>query len=137
MRQNLLCRVALQVRDGEQQVLGRNVFVLEVGGFFEGLLEQLVGFVGERGLRSFARNFGQLFDLAVDIAQDGLRADADLFQNRRNDAFLIFEQRSEQMNRLQLGIAVLGGELARALDGFLRFNGKFVPTDGHEEPRFT
>jgi hypothetical protein len=26
---------------------------------------------------------------------------------------------------------VLGGELAGALDGFLRFHGKFVPTDGH------
>ena len=32
-------------RDFQQQVLGGNVFVLEIGGFFESLLEQLVGLV--------------------------------------------------------------------------------------------
>jgi UDP-N-acetylmuramyl pentapeptide phosphotransferase/UDP-N-acetylglucosamine-1-phosphate transferase len=36
------------------------------------------------------------------------------------------------MDGQQLGIAVLAGELVGALDGFLRFNGEFVPTDGHE-----
>jgi hypothetical protein len=41
------------------------------------------------------------------------------------------------MDRLQLGIAVLRSELAGALDSFLRFDGKFVPTDGHgSKPRF-
>jgi hypothetical protein len=37
------------------------------------------------------------------------------------------------MNWLQLGIAVLGGELIRALDGLLRFHSEFVPTDGHDD----
>ena len=36
------------------------------------------------------------------------------------------------MQRLKLGIAMLGGEGARALDCFLRFYGEFVPTDRHE-----
>ena len=27
---------------------------------------------------------------------------------------------------------MLGGEFVRALDGFLRFYGKFVPTDWHD-----
>jgi hypothetical protein len=36
------------------------------------------------------------------------------------------------MERLQFGIAVLGGELVRSLDGFLRFDGEFVPTDRHK-----
>ena len=40
-------------------------------------------------------------------------------------------RRGEQVNGQQFGIAVLGGELVRALDGFLRFDGEFVPTDGH------
>jgi hypothetical protein len=35
------------------------------------------------------------------------------------------------VNRAQLGVAMLGGKLARALDGFLRFDGEFVPTDRH------
>jgi hypothetical protein len=40
----------LPVRDGQQQVLGGDVFVFEVRGLFEGLLEQLVDFVRERRL---------------------------------------------------------------------------------------
>ncbi len=50
LRKNLLRVVALQVRDGQQQVFGRNVLVFEIAGFFESLLEQLVGFVRERRL---------------------------------------------------------------------------------------
>ena len=129
--ENLLGRVLFEVRDGEQQVLGGNVFVLEVGGFFEGLLQQLVGGVRERGLRRLSGDFGKLFDLAIEIAENGLRADADFFQHGRDDAFFIFEQGSEQMDRQKLRIAVLGGEVVRSLDCFLRFYGEFVPTDGH------
>ena len=33
--------------------------------------------------------------------------------------------------RQQFRIAVLGGELVRALDSFLRFDSEFFPTDGH------
>src|SRR4029077_4668715 len=40
--EDLLAGIALELRDREQQVLGGDVFVLEVGGFFEGLLEQLI-----------------------------------------------------------------------------------------------
>ena len=53
--ENLLRGVLLEVRDGQQQVLGGDVFVLEVGGFFESLLQQLVGGVRERGLRRLCR----------------------------------------------------------------------------------
>src|SRR5258708_11707878 len=35
------------------------------------------------------------------------------------------------MHRQQFGITVLGGEVVRTLDRFLRFYGEFVPTDGH------
>ena len=64
-----------------------------------------------------------------------MRADPDLFEHRRDDAFFVLEQRGEQVERPQFGIAVLGGELVRTLDGFLRFNGEFVPTDWHGEHR--
>ena len=40
-RQNLLRRIALQLRHAEQQVLGGDVLVLEVGRLFEGVLQQL------------------------------------------------------------------------------------------------
>ena len=85
----------------------------------------------QRGLRRRAGNLGQLLDLAIDLAQHGLRADADLLEHGRNDAFFVFKQRSQQMQRLQLWIAVLRREFVRALDGFLRFYSKFVPTDCH------
>jgi hypothetical protein len=82
-------------------------------------------------------DFRQLIDFGVDLAQNGLRADADFFEDGGNDAFFVFEESCEQMDRLQLGIAVLRSELAGALDSFLRFDGKFVPTDGHgSKPRF-
>src|ERR1039458_1089626 len=35
------------------------------------------------------------------------------------------------MDGQQFGIAVLRCQVVRALDGFLRFYGEFVPTDGH------
>ena len=44
-------------------------------------------------------------------------------QQRRDDAFAIFEQRGQNMYRLQLRIAMLAGEIVRPLHGFLRFHG--------------
>ena len=136
LSQNLLRRIPLQVRDGKQQVLGGDVFVFEVGSLLERLLEQFIDFIRKRGLRRLAGHFRKLFQLVVDVAQHGLRADPDFFEHRRNNAFLVFKQRGEQVKRPQLRIAVLGGEFVRPLDGFLRFDGKFVPTDWHREPRF-
>ncbi len=117
--------------DGEQQVFGGDVFVLEIGSLFEGLLEQLVGGVRERGLRRFSGDLGKLLDLAVEVAENGLRADADFFEHGRDDAFFVFEQGGEQVDGQKLRVAVLGGKVVGALDGFLRFYGEFVPTDGH------
>src|SRR5450432_3533524 len=130
-REDLLGGVFLQVRHGQQQVLGGNVFVFKVGRFFEGLFQQLVDLIRERRLSGFSGDLGKLFEFFVNIAQYGLWADADFFQHGRNDAFFIFEQRGQQVRRQHFGIAVLGGELARALDGFLRLYGEFIPTDGH------
>src|SRR5580692_7429387 len=112
-------------------MLGGDVFILKVGSFFEGLLEQLVGGIRERGLRRLSGNLGKLIDLAIDIAEHGLRAYADFFEHGRHDAFLILKQGGEQVYRQQLGVTVLRGKLVRALDGFLRFYSEFVPTDWH------
>ena len=64
-RQDLLRRIALQLRHAEQHVLGGDVLVLEVGRLFEGVLQQLRGGIGEMRLRgAAARDLGQLVDLA-------------------------------------------------------------------------
>ena len=87
----------------------------------------------ERGLGgSAAGNFGQALDLAVGLAENGLRTDADLFQHGQNDAFFVFEQRRQQVQGQQFRIAVLGGELVAALHRFLRLHGEFFPTDRHK-----
>ena len=83
-----------------------------------------------------ARNFRQLLNFLVEVAEHGLRPDADFFEHGRDNAFAVFDQRGQQMERRKLRIAVLGGELVRALDGFLRFYGEFVPTNGHGELHF-
>ena len=119
---NLLRGILLQMRDSKQQMLRRNVFVLEVRGFFESLLQQLAHGIRERRLRRFTGNFRQLLHLTIDIAEHSLRTDADFFEHRRDDSLFIFKQRREQMYGQQLGVAMLRGELVRALDGFLRFN---------------
>ena len=131
--QDFLRRVALQVRDGQQQVLGRNVLVLEIGRFLEGALQKFVGRLGERGLGgSAAGNFGQALDLAVGLAQHGLRTNADLLQHGQDDAFFVFEQRRQQVQGQQFRVAVLGSEVVAALHCFLRFHRKFFPTNRHK-----
>jgi len=44
-------------------------------------------------------------------------------QQRSNDALAILQQRRQYVNRLQLRIAVLAGQIVRPLHGFLRLNG--------------
>ena len=43
-------------------------------------------------------------------------------QQRRDDAFAVFQQRRQNVHRLQLRIAVLAGEIVRPLHRFLRFH---------------
>ena len=132
-RQQLLRRIALQTGQRQQHVLGRNVFVLEGVGFLERLLQNLIDRRRHsRRLRAAAaRDFRQLLNFFVEVAEHRLRPDADFFEHRRNDAFAVLDQRGQQMERSKFRIAVLGRELVRALDGFLRFDCEFVPTNGH------
>ena len=65
--EDLLRDIAFEVRDRQQQMFGGDVFVLKVRGFFEGLLEQLVDFVRERGLGRFSGNLGELFEFSIDF----------------------------------------------------------------------
>ena len=103
---NLLSGIVFELCGREQHVLGGDVFVFEVIGFLKSAIEQLIDSLRQRGLSGSAGNPGQLFNLPVNFAQDGLRADADFFEHRRNDAFLVFEQGGENVGRLQLRIAV-------------------------------
>jgi hypothetical protein len=121
----------LKVRDRQQKMFGGNILVFEVRGLFEGLLEQFVGGIRKHGLSRFSRNFRKLLDFAIEFAENGLWADADFLQHRRNYALFILEQGGQQVNRQKLRVAVFGREFVRTLYCFLRFYCEFIPTDGH------
>ena len=132
LRRVRLIATLLLICDCQQKVLGRNVLIFEVIGFLERLFQKLVDLRRHgRLVRAAAGNFGQLVDFLVDLGEGGLGADANFLEHGRNDAFFVFDERGQEVDRHELGIAVLGGEFARALDSFLCFNCKFVPTDGH------
>ena len=134
--EQLLRRIALQAGQPQQHVLGRHVFIFEGVRFFKRFLQKLVDLRrhGRLVRAAAARDLGQLFNFFVDIAEHGLRPNADFFKHGRNDALAVFDQRRQQMYRGQFRIAMLRGKLVCALDCFLRLNRKFVPTDGHESP---
>ena len=131
--EQFLRRIALQAGQRQQHVLGRDVFVFEGVSFLERLVQKLVDLRRHARLvrAAAARDLGQLFNFFVDIAEHGLRPNADFFKHGRNDALAVFDKRRQQMYGGQFRIAMLRGKLVCALDCFLRLNRKFVPTDGH------
>ena len=64
--------------------------------------------------------FGQTLELAVGLAEHGLRTDPYLLQNRLDNSFFVFEQRRQQVQRQQLRIAVFRSKVVAALHSFLR-----------------
>src|SRR5581483_5020459 len=108
-----------------------DVFVFEVGGFFEGAVQQSIEGRSHPRLRCRPGHMGKPLELPIHFVQHGLAAHSDLLQNRRHDAFAVFEEGGQQVERDQLGIAVLGSKAAGALHGLLRLYGKLVPTNCH------
>ena len=131
-RQDLLRRIALQLRHPQQHVLGGNVLVLEIRCLFEGVLQQRRSRIGEMRLRcAAAGNFRQLADLARHLGLHRRHVQSHPLQQRSNDALAVFQQRAQYVYRLQLRIAVLAGQIVCPLHGFLRLHGQFVPTYCH------
>ncbi len=75
-------------------------------------------------LRGAAAGYlGQTVDLAHGLGLHRRHMQAYALQQRRDDAVAVFQQRRQNMCRLQLRVAVLAGEIVRPLHGFLRFYG--------------
>ncbi len=70
-----------------------------------------------------AGNLGQAIDLAHCLGLERGHRHADPLQHRRNDALGVFDQRSQNVYRLHLRIAVLAGEIVRPLHGLLSLDG--------------
>jgi hypothetical protein len=123
--------LVLLLGEREQEVLGGDVVVLEVFGFLEGVLEDFVEGVAEAGLGGRALDFGELGDGGAEGVGERLDGDADLFKDGEDDALVIFEEGGHEVQREDFGVAVFSGEALGGLEGFLGFDGEFVPFDGH------
>ena len=117
--------LAALANDAEEEVLGADKLILEARGLGLRVVGDLAEPLRHRWLRTAVRlrKAGQL------LAQRGgerLRVDIHLPEDFRNDAFRLFDQRQQQMLRLDLRVAHLLGELLSRQNGFLGFLGEFV-----------
>ncbi len=115
-----MAAIALQLGNPEQHVLGGDVVVLEVRRLFEGVLQRLGRGVGKMRLRrAAAGNFRQLLDLAHRLSLHRGHVQSHALQKRRNDALAVLDQRRQNVDRLQLRITMLAGEIVRPLHRLL------------------
>ena len=131
--QRIARRIALEMGHAQQQMLGRNVLVLEVRGLAKGLVERLVERLAQAGLRGRTGHARQFFlDRRADrcssrsVGTPIFSSTAGITPSRSSSSA------SKQVHGLQLGVAQLRGARLRLLHCLLRLDGKFVPTNGHD-----
>src|SRR6185295_3527321 len=76
-------------------------------------------------------DLGQVPKLSFDDAVKLLSVDADLFQDRLDDAFRLGDQGRQQMQRVDLWIAAVGSQLLRALHRVLGLDRELVEAKCH------
>ncbi len=109
------------IDDREQQVLRREVLVLEPLHLRRGRIEQPAKAGTE--VRLSPVDLGQLIELGFDVGGDASRIDASLPQDGRNRPLLLLQQGEEQVFRRDLLVLGFLGKRLRLLDcllGFLR-----------------
>ena len=121
--------------DGDEQMLGADVVVLQPLGF-------LLGGVGDgpqprrqRDLRAAMRP-RQPPELAAHGRGDRRRIGADLLDDGRNDSLTLFDQRDEQVLREHLGVALPIGQLLRCDNRLLRLLGVLVHVHTGSSPSY-
>src|ERR1700737_1500258 len=105
------------VDDGEQQVLGREVLVLEPLHLRRGGVEQPAKAGAEVGFGTV--DLRQPIELRLEVSRDATRIDADLLQDRWNSAVLLLEQGQEQVLGRDFLVLSLLGKRLRLLDCLL------------------
>ena len=126
--QNLRSRIAVEPRDGQQQVLGGNIFVFEFPGLVEGFFENSIRCRAQMLLGN-AGDFGKPRQLRFDIARQDFRAHAEPRQQRRHDAVALLHERGKQVYRLNLLLVVSRSDFLSGLKRFLGLHGQFVEAD--------
>ena len=119
----------LPFEQGEEQMLGGDVLVLEGFGFAQARLERRVELGRDMGGRPLGA--GKRGESAVDIGTEGRGRDADLAKRRRNHPAFLVEQGPQEMLGHHLGAVVLFGEGLRGAEGLLGFDRELIESHGN------
>ena len=111
--------------DAQQQVLGADELVFQPLGFGFGSVGHFAKAGRGRRLRASVCG-GLLRQFAAQAVGDGLRLDAHLAQQSRNNPVGLFSKREQQMLGVDLGVIALFGEPLRRQNRFLRLFGVLV-----------
>ncbi len=121
-------RITTLFGDGQQQVLGGDELVLEVAGLVEGALQNLIERLREIHSGLHAPGNGERAEQAPGFGHDGVGLDVALLQHRPHDAFLLFGQSDQQVQRKDNLAAVFAANPLRLLQGLLSFLSQPVDT---------
>ena len=127
--EQLLPLDAEAVGEGEQEVLGGEVLVGELGPLRVGGVDHLLELAADAGLA--AVGLGQLADGVVGRVAHGERREADALEDREDDALLLAQQRGEQVVGGDLGVALGLGRVDGAADRLLGLLGPAVRVERH------
>src|SRR5271155_1684114 len=125
--QRLGRRIFFRRGDGQQNMLGRNVLILQPLHLVERVLQNLVRRRTQILLRD-AGNFRQPRDLLLHVTRDRRRRHPQLLQQRRHHAVALRHQRPQQMQRLDLLLPLAPAHLLRRLQRLLGLYSQFVKT---------
>ncbi len=115
----------------QQEVLARDVLVLELLGLLAGFLEEGLQPPPERRCRrSSPRTCGCASSALWRCLSDLRGVDSDLAQQRPGHAILLIEQGQKQVLRRQFLVAAAPGQLMRGLDRLSGFDGQLVEPHG-------
>ncbi len=130
-RQSRLHGITFDLRQREQQMLCRHIFVLEVLSLFEASLQHPRQTLREPRLRTPATYLRQLRHRGIHSVQQRLHGHTDALQYRQHNAFLILQQRRHQMHWQHLRIAIFCGQPLRVLQCLLALYRQLLPSNCH------
>src|SRR5436190_14354163 len=125
-----VARARLGLGERKQQVLGRDVLVIEVAGLLvRGAQDRDELGARARRLAALAEGW-QRVERGIDLRADRLDARAELVEDRNHDAGVLLEQDGEQVLGGHLRVAAIVGELLRGLDRLLGLDRESVWLQG-------
>ena len=110
----------------EEQVLGGDVVVLEVGGDLLGEVEEPHERRREARFGVFAGDVRELRESLRDLLRGLARGDTHALEKRRDDSTFLFDEGRREVLGRHLRVAVGPGGLCRPLKDFLRLVGEAV-----------